>query len=38
MVYTGPMMTDGGGESIPADLETDPNAAAEKAKSTSATL
>jgi hypothetical protein len=30
------MMTDGGGESIPADLETDPNAAAEKAKSTSA--
>jgi len=29
-------MTDGGGESIPADLETDPNAAAEKAKSTSA--
>jgi hypothetical protein len=36
MRYTGPMMTDGGGESIPADLETDPNAAAEKAKSTSA--
>lgn len=36
MRYTDPMMTDGGGESIPADLETDPNAAAEKAKSTSA--
>lgn len=36
MRYTGAMMTDGGGESIPADLETDPNAAAEKAKSTSA--
>jgi hypothetical protein len=34
MVYTGPMMTDGGG--IPADLEKDATAAAEAAGSTSA--
>lgn len=36
MRYTGAMMDDGGGEVIPADLETDPAAAAASSGSTSA--